>query len=187
MPKINIKALACGLVLMTAACQTRPAEVRQNVTSQFFFDLKGYFEKEAERLNAAQPRLKKTVAVNGKSEEKTLTEQDYEKELAVFLNADINRPAWLDQYQIDSTLTTGRLQSIRYRATSPKLQVQEIRIAFDQGKVSEIIIDKKADNIVAGSTQHLEYRPETGYQIRSLQETAIAKGKELSISVRFLQ
>lgn len=171
---------------LLAACQSGAPEINPDDQPDPYFDLKGYFEKETARLNREQPRLRKQVSINEETEEKMLDSLDYEQELSVFINSDINRPAWFDKYRIDSLRDGARLQTLSYQALDKDLRVRSIRIRFTGDEVSEIIIDKETENIVAGSGQHLEYRPDQGYQISSRQKTAVSKKQELNISVRFL-
>ena len=63
-----------------------------------FFDVRGYFKAEIERLKDVK-KVKKTVEVNGKREEKIVEITNWNEELAPFISSDINRPAWLDKYR----------------------------------------------------------------------------------------
>ncbi len=173
------------LIGVLAACQSNgPAP--EKAPELPFFDLQSFFEAEIQRLNEKQPRLQKTVMVNDKEESQTLSRLAYDQELSVFLNSDINRPAWYDKYQIDSVRKDNQLARLEYTAQDPDLRVRKIQVHFAGDEVSAVIIDKKTDNIVARSGQHLEYRPDEGYQIQSRQQTTISKEQDLEINVRFV-
>ncbi len=174
------------ITILLNACQpSAKQQAADQAMPLAFFDLKGYFQKEIQRLNQEKPAVTKTVAVNGKSEEKRLQTLDFKEELGVFIQSDINRPDWTDKYRIDSTLQDGQLAALRYQALEDKLRTRKIDIHFFNGKVSEIHIINGGNNIVAGSEQELTYRPRQGYNIRSRQYASLSKDKELSIEVRF--
>jgi len=86
------------LVLILSACQevTTPAENNQ---VNIFFDLKDFFQKEITSLEKINS-FKKTVSINGVSEEKELAKLNLDNELSIFIASDINRPAWSDKYKV---------------------------------------------------------------------------------------
>ena len=81
--------------LISGSCAEKEAEKEKPQSP--FFDLKAYFQTEIERLQAEQPRVRKTVMIGGQQEEKKLTRLNYEEELKVFLDSDINRTSWWDR------------------------------------------------------------------------------------------
>ena len=76
------------LVLSLAACQQKEISNKQIE----YVDLQGFFIAEANRLNAQKPTITKSVCINEKKESKLLNKSiDWEKELSVFKEADINK------------------------------------------------------------------------------------------------
>jgi hypothetical protein len=85
------------LALSLAACQQKEISKKQIE----YVDLGGFFSAEAKRLNSQKPTLLKTVGINQKSEQKLLKKNiDWTKELSVFKEADINKPAFKGMYQM---------------------------------------------------------------------------------------
>lgn len=173
------------MVILLAACQPVSEETQQDPTPQVFFDLKGYFNQEVQRLNTLQPEVTKTVAINGKSETKQWTHLNYQPELDIFAQADINRLDWIDKYSVDSTFQNNQLTSIEYKALEDKLRTRHISIQFKNGSVSKISIENGGKNMAAGSQQELGYEPLTGYYIKSVQHTTLFKDKIFKINVIF--
>lgn len=176
-----------GMVVLLNACQSASEQADQAPEEMplAFFDIKGYFSKEKERLVQTQPAVTKKVAINGETEEKKLDSLDFGRELTVFIQSDINRPDWVEKYRIDSVMQGNKLTELHYQALDDKLRTRQIDIIFNNDQVNEIHIEKGGTNIVAGSEQELTYLPGQGYTIKSRQYTALSRDKELSIEVRF--
>ncbi|RYG09492.1 MAG: hypothetical protein EOO07_23780, partial [Chitinophagaceae bacterium] len=69
-------------------------------TDLLYFDVKGYFEKEINRLQKLNPEVNKTVSINGAAENKIAKIANWTKELAIFVNADINKTSWKGSFKI---------------------------------------------------------------------------------------
>ncbi len=174
-----------GLLLL-AGCQPKSEQTPENQAFEpAYFDLKGYFGQEIEHLANAGTMVRKRVYVNGKSEEKTPDAIDFEQELEVFTESDINRPDWLDKYQVDSVFQNNELTKITYQAKNEQLRTRRIDVEFANGKVAKIFVRNGGNSKVAGSEQELIYLPDSGYTIASRQYTALSKDDSLKIEVRF--
>ena len=69
-------------------------------TEKIFFDLPSFFQSEIELMQKEVLALDKTSIVNGQKETKRLEDIDLTEELSIFVNADINKATWQDQYQV---------------------------------------------------------------------------------------
>lgn len=173
-------------VTLFSACRQEVVPNSQIINNNiFFFDVKGYFEQEIQRLKTARPKVYKKVAVNDDQEEKEIDNVDFDKELAVFIESDINRIDWKDKYRVDSTLQNQQLTAIRYTAQDDKLRTRQLDVEFQNGKVSKVFIQNGGKTMIAGSQQELTYLPEKGYFIQSKQRTAISKDRVLRVEVAF--
>lgn len=174
------------LLLIALGCQpiTESNTIQQRTT---FFDLKAYFTEEANRLQAAQIKIRKKVNLNGQVEEQEMNEINYQEEFLPFINSDINKAAWLDKYRVDSSLVDGKLQRLLYKATDKKLRTREISIQFEKSKVAGVHILNSGDNAIAETQQELIYLANQGYQIKSQQDMTLSKPRALEIEVIFLQ
>lgn len=150
-----------------------------------FFDLRSYFTGEIERLQQRQPHVTKTVRIDGKSETHMPDSLQYETELRVFLNADINRPAWWDKYAIDTVRAAGEVQSIQYRAKEKDLRVRQILIDFAGGAITRVHIERDADSPTAHLQQQLIYQPAIGYLLKTKQNVVFSQPKEVVVEVRW--
>lgn len=171
------------LSLFTLSCQVE--KVESNL--QPFFDLNDFFEKEINSLSNLKS-IKKKVNVNGKTDEQILNDFDLRKDLEIFRNANINKVAWLDKYDVDSTLNDlGQLTQLNYKAKGDKLKTREFFVLFKKNKVSSISIKNNSFNQVTSSNQHLQYFPNQGYSVESIQEVTMTGKQTLKIEVEFLK
>jgi len=168
------------------ACQpAMPTE--KNGTQASFFDLKDFFDKEINSLSSIKG-IKKTVLVDGVEEEQERTTFNLEEELASFIDADINRPAWLDQYRVDSVLNSQeQLQELQYEALKPTLKTKKITITFEKGVVTRITIKRGLSNMAATSVQELIYYTGKGYSIKKDQSLVFSTPTAMSMEVEYLR
>jgi hypothetical protein len=153
-----------------------------------YFDIKGYFRQELKRL-ATISSVTKTTEVNGVREKRVIAAPDFEKELTVFINADINKPAWSDKYSVDSLFNRNRqLAGLVYAALDEKLQIRQISVDFIDDQVRKITIQSAMHSSIADSRQQLDYDPEAGYSIESYQRIPfLSQENAFQVTVRFDQ
>jgi hypothetical protein len=179
--------LICSLLLI-AACHHEP--VASNVVSgqKNFFDLKGYFDGEIQRLQSIGSRAKKVVLANGKHEEQIVHSINFQQELSVFSESDVNRPAWSDKYVVDTAFNEQRqISHLHIKAIDEKLKTHKIDIDFKNTFVTRILIENNSSSSIASSSQVLIYEPRFGYSIESNQKVAMSDGQIFKVVVQFLK
>ena len=152
-----------------------------------FFDLKGYIHGEIQRLSETQPRVLKRIAIDGQQEERTIDSLDYKKELGIFTRSDINKVAWLEKYQADSTFQDGQLTRITYTSTDQSLKTHLLDVQFSGGEVAQVHVQNETESIVANVDQEMWYFPGRGYKLESGQSTALTEEKKVKVEVEFLE
>ncbi|MFK7979763.1 MAG: hypothetical protein AB8G86_07255 [Saprospiraceae bacterium] len=174
-----------GLIMVfLPACQEVTTAVDVD-NRAIFFDLKDFFQKEKARLEKINS-FKKTVSINGVSEEKTLTTLNFDNELSIFIASDINRPAWSDKYKVDSVFTAQKkLSQIKYTVLDESLKTKKVAIDFQNNAVANIEIEKATDNAVAQSKQTLSYHVGKGYAIKSEQALSLSDTKTILVQVEY--
>ncbi len=175
------------LISISFACKQK--ETAQNIkpNTSKFFDLKGYFEEEAERLSSKN-KFTKTVMVNGKSEARVIDTLDFKKELSFFADADINRPAWSDEYVVDTIFNDEReVLQLNYKQANQdeNLKIQNIEIGFSKGIVNKVLVENNTSNSLTKSNQVLTYQPDYGYSIESHQRVSIGEEQLFKVEVSF--
>ncbi|RZL36844.1 MAG: hypothetical protein EOO96_06180 [Pedobacter sp.] len=158
-----------------AGCNQRE-ESKAN-TDFLYFDVSGYFKKEAVRLKKLNPDVTKAVSVNGKIEKKTIKIKDWTKELAIFSNADINKASWKGSFKIEKSNLLER-----YTSDNKKIPVKNVSIGKTGNKVNrvEIVISNK--NILYSSGDTLVYYPDSLYEIRKHQKIKLLAQKTYQIT-----
>ena len=153
--------------------------------NQPFFDLKAFFESELPKLNQAR-QVKKTITYDNRTDEKILATSNlnFEDELQIFINSDINRSAWVDKYDVDSTLNDlGQLSQISYTVNDPKLKTQLLEISFENNQATKITIENKTGSYLSSSSQQLFYESGKGYKIASNQSLILFSDQALKVEV----
>jgi hypothetical protein len=156
-------AKAIILILLMSGCFSKESKNTRNQI--YYFDLKAYFTNVAVKLTLKKPLVNKTVSKNELSENKNIKINNWKTELALFINADINKPAWKDSYTIDSTLS-----KIIYFAKEADLKTQKIEIDLRNGSPIKFKIITKMDNILYHATEELEFYPDSLYTIKKHQK-----------------
>ena len=180
-----------GLSLFVSACKNEPPQYANGKTA--FFDLKSYFKTEIARLKTDVKQVKKTVTVNGKSEEKILDSLNFEEELAPFIASDINRPAWSDYYMAKTT----PLPNVSGSSISNNGEISEYYALKDHLKTRSIVVNKSntdmkinilnADETIATKAEtQLSYDNRTGYTISTIQKL-MGSEDTVKVNVQFLQ
>ena len=181
---LNSLTIIC-LFFFLNACQNTTPQYKNGKTA--FFDLKGYFKSEIERLKHDVKQVKKTVTVNGKSEEKVLDSLNFEEELAPFAASDINRPAWSDYYLTKITPLGNHGEISEYYALKDHLKTRSIVVKNPMSNVAINIEIVNADETIATKTQtRLSYDNQVGYTISTIQKL-MGSEDTVNVDVRFLQ
>lgn len=184
MTKIKI-VLCLFFAISLFSCTQKEAELSNEA---YFFSLKSYFEKEAERLTNQRAFVLKEVSRNAEFEEKKIEIQDWKKEFGLFIESDINKLSWKDSYQesIGKNTLNGP-DTLIYRSMDPELRTQEIKIVKDSIKVKEIVIRNSIKNYLYNSVEELKYHPDSLYEINKKQDVIILGSNDYHILGHFLR
>ncbi|KEQ29233.1 hypothetical protein N180_20700 [Pedobacter antarcticus 4BY] len=165
-----ILKIPLGLLMMASACNNR--EPGKTNADKSYFDLKGYFTAEASKLQQQNPLISKTVVLNGSQEEKKLQIADWSKELSIFIDADINKPAWKGEF---THTVTDSLES--YTTKSEKIPVRKVNLHKSGNTIDEINIILHTNNSLYDSADTLVYKPGELYQISKSQKIRLMDQK----------
>lgn len=169
-----------ALIYFGTACQSDTQQVTVDNSGIVFFDLKAFFEKEAQSSDFL--KIKKTVTLDGKEETKELTDVDGNKELGIFIKANINRPVWRDKYEV-----IQEADREVYTALDSKLKIREVLILKHDNEVLQVKIISKSGNKVISSEKVLIYNPNKGYSIEHQQNVMIVGENKKGLRVEFLK
>jgi hypothetical protein len=173
-----------GLSIFASACKNEPPQYKNGKTT--FFDLKSYFKTEIARLKTDVKHVKKTVTVNGKSEEKILDSLNFDEELAPFIASDINRPAWSDYYMSKITPLGNHGEISEYYALKDHLKTRSIVVNNPMALVDVQIDILNAEKTIATNAEtRLSYNNHGGYTISTIQKL-MGSEDTVKVNVQFL-
>lgn len=163
------------LFLLSCGNPEQPQKVPQK-----YFDLKGYFQQEATRLNQTKPLVHKTVAVNEGTESKQIRITDWNKELANFSDADLNKSAWQGLFKV-----VKNEQQELYSSDNDKVLVKKLVVTRKDNKITGIKLLLHTSNYLYNSTDTLSYFPDSLYEVKKKQQIRFLKEKRYTIKGLF--
>jgi hypothetical protein len=173
----NLLKASMVIVLLSGCMAKEDQEVKQQAS---YFDLKGYFSTTAQQLQKRNPTVDKSVAKNELTETKKLKMENWNQELALFMEADINKPAWKDSYTKDSSAT-----KITYISKDPDLKTQKIEIYFEKGLPVKFSIHTSVTNLLYDTEEHLEFYSDSAYLINKHQKVVLLGENNYLIKGKF--
>lgn len=168
--------LICSFILLLgiASCKR---DSNAAADTKAFFDIKGYFEADSARLTKENPLVTKTVTHNHIPETQKVHISDWGTELSLFIQSDINRPAWRDSYNVSTTDNVTR-----YTAKDPSLKTQKVLLKMENGKLKWLMIINHTKNILYENGEKLSYFPDSLYLIAKKQSVRILGTSTYQIS-----
>ncbi len=162
----------CILTLCLFGCGERSEKVQK--TPDFYYPISQFFQNEIQRLTDNKVGLNKTVELNGETETKRLEEVDWKQELQVFIDADINKTAWKDKYEVEERLVDSKAhqqKEIVYRAKDKDLKTQFIKLIVEPitEEIRYIQVTNITTNLVYTSKEVLIYKYNKSYSIEKNQ------------------
>jgi len=133
-----------------------------------YFDLKAFFRSDSARLAGLNPAVVKTVTHNGVTETKTVHIGNWSQELNLFIQSDINRPAWKSSYSVSNSDS-----AVIYKALTPELKTRRIIIKKAGEKVQWILIYNHTKNLLYETNEKLSYFPDSLYLIEKSQHVKL--------------
>lgn len=120
-----------------------------------YYDVLGFVKRQITHLSAQKPLVSKAVAVNQNRNQQDTRDINWSRELELFTQADINKPALRSSYQI------ARPDSLTYQYTLKKaeerLTVRSLRVTVDpithQPRRIEAVL--QTNNPLYSSERHL--------------------------------
>ncbi len=153
----------------------------QNST-KVYFDLTGLVNQQVSELNKNQPLTHKNLAIEEKKEALNTNKIDWQKELELFLQADLNKQSYQLSYNKEETPQ----MAVYTLKEGENLPVKSLKIIFDEDKSAkhiEALLQTK--NYLYQSEKHLlmtfDKKRLTNYQIEGWQELFIGKKKNFKV------
>lgn len=117
-----------SLFLLFCAVACVPTSATTDADKKYF-DLIQFTDNQVRELYMQKRQVKKKIFLDGQTDEIISDTLNWEKELALFKEADINSSSLRDSYEISEDKIA---RTITYTAKESKLKVKEIRLIFDE-------------------------------------------------------
>lgn len=157
-----ISSVVLLLGLLSSGCSDPARSNQPNV----YYDVAGFVKQQIASLSARKPLVRKAVSINNQQNQQTTRDLNWSRELELFTQADINKPALRSSYQII------RPDSLTYHYTLKKndeaLTVRSLTVRLDaithQPRQIEAVL--QTANALYSSERHLllESGPASGRQ-----------------------
>jgi len=167
-------------LLLWASCD-KPEE---NNNTKNYFDLQQFIAAETKTLSTNSYALKKKNELNGVIDSIGSTAVNWEKELSIFADADINKPAWKKSFSIDSLITDSSL-SLFYQALDSNIAIRHLQVNLLHGQVNQITFKKAKSNFVYNSSQTCSFTRNIGFAINGKQKILWFTEKTYAVSGYF--
>ncbi len=146
------------LLLAATACTAPSGQNQPNV----YYDVPGYVKGQITQLIREKPLIDKQASIDGKTQRQRTRTVNWTRELELFTQADINKPAFRNSYQIT------RPDSLTYQYTlkkaEEKLTVRSLTVQLDAAtrQPRQITAVLATDNPLYHSERHLRLQSGLG-------------------------
>lgn len=157
--------LIAGL-LLCASCQPE----LENKSEVFYFDMKALLTQQIKRLADLPIKVQKFIRHDKQRENNIIQVANWQQELKIFEEANLNRPIYKDAYAIkDSTFQDTKFRT--FVAKNKTLQVRFLRLAYQANTLKSIDANLLIENVLYRSEKdlRLSFQPDStlkGYQIK---------------------
>lgn len=166
--------------LMGCQDETNKAELWQGP----YFSFRNYFTQQSNMHRKRKTILKKRIIKDGLTEIRNLERPNWEQELSLFLESDLNKKAWTSMYRIDSLIQENGL-IVNYTTLDSNLSVKFASILLSNDTIQEVKIESRFENFYYHSSIWLQYQTGTGYCIRGEQSLSFLKSHLFEITGSF--
>lgn len=155
---------------------------------RYYYDLPAFISKQISNLKSKKQWVRKHVTKDGRSHIIERGDIDWNEELGVFLESDINRPAWRGEFNIDS-ISLERVFVITYKTENPEIPVKNVVVTVDKDtkQCLQISVDRRTENFLYSSDQSLFFTTGEGYIMKGKLSVSYLFDSEYSIESEFIE
>lgn len=178
---MKLKLLLFFVLVSLWSCE----KPKKNKAEKKYFDIKTWVAETVEQKSGKRCVLVKKTIINGKAEKQSLEKINWEHELMLFAEADLNSPALTDDYQITENKAE---KTIVYQSTNSNNKVKKMEIKGYPDLLSEINIDVSEANQFYEATRKMRLKlvdnQLVGYQIMGVQRILFKEPMEYEINAK---
>ena len=169
------------------SCSKDPAEVYYE-DQRFYYDLPSFMSKQVENLQSKGQWVRKHVTKDGHSHIIEHGDVDWKEELDLFIESDINRPAWRGEFKVD-TIDLEREYVITYKTSNEQIPVKNVVVTIDKDtrQCLKLTVDRRTKNFLYTSDQSLYFTTGEGYMMKGKLSVSLLFDSEYSIDSEFIE
>ena len=169
------------------SCSKDPAEVYYE-DQRFYYDLPSFMSKQVENLQSRGQWVRKHVTKDGHSHIIEHGDVDWKEELDLFIESDINRPAWRGEFKVD-TIDLEREYVITYKTSNEQIPVKNVVVTIDKDtrQCLKLTVDRRTKNFLYTSDQSLYFTTGEGYMMKGKLSVSSLFDSEYSIDSEFIE
>lgn len=173
-----------GTMAICGACQPPDSE-----KINYYYDITKPLQKQILVLQNTKPLFVKTNIAKGKSETREVSIREWQKELALFLQADINKSAFRDMYEEISTQNAQVLLKT-FVGKDSSLEVKHLKVGLDTQNSDLLSVEVliHTDNYLFSSQKQLKLSIAGGqlqyYEIKGQQKMIFAAPQTFEIKAQ---
>lgn len=179
-----------GIIIILAlvvGCNVRPED---NVTTDSYFNLETLLNQEIEYLLAQNAGLEKSLTSNGKTETtnfKPQTEDDWESQLSLFFDANIDRPGYKGAFYEEQLSPLSGVSKTIYTSRNSKTAVRTFECLYANDLLTQINIQLGEKNMIFTNlkTLKLYFDPNgehiIGFDVEGQEDMQLKEDMEYSI------
>ncbi|UOG74760.1 hypothetical protein MTX78_21915 [Hymenobacter tibetensis] len=183
------------MLLLLAACgpgedaSVRPVPANRKPN---YFDVKGFLDKQVADLNRRQPVVEKQVRLrDGKTETTRVTKTDWAKELQIFYQADINKPALRGAYEVKAVTQSATTGQLYQRKVGVDATVRELLITRATNYPEAMSATIIQDNPLFYSEKKLSLRADArgvkSYSVEGIQKLVLFDTVRYTVRTRIVE
>ncbi len=164
-----------------------PAEVYYE-NDRYYFDLPTFLNERIANLQKNNQWVRKHVTKDGHEHIIERGDIEWNEELDLFLDSDINRPAWRGEFKVD-TIKLEREYVVTYKTENKQIPVKNVVVTIDKDtrQCLKLTVDRRTKNFLYQSDQSLYYTTGEGYIMKGKLSINYLFDSEYSIQSEFIE
>lgn len=172
--------------MLLGSCAKDPVDVYYE-DQRNYYDLPQCMRQQVDALNKMGKSVRKKLTKDGLTQVLEKSDVNWAEELELFIDSDINRPAWRGAF-ITDTVHLERMFVISYRTENKEIPVKNVVVTIDRENKQclKVSIDRLTDNFLYTSVQKLFFTPGEGYTIKGNLKVHFLFESEFAVESTFI-
>ncbi len=172
------------ILFLTISCQRQSKKSALENVHKSYFDLTQIVQQDVNNNIKNEQSEEKTFFINGKRESKKIIKVDWQKEMEILMECDINKPNWNEKFNVQSFVDEKK---IIYTSISSKIPIKKMIVYYakDTTQITSIEIEKETKSILFYNQQHIVYIPTQSFKIKSTQRALFMKDFNTEVEVKY--